>query len=205
MRKLLILLILLSGSICYSQTYIWGKYVCNTDKFQSIELKPDYKYLWHSGFCGLFPVNDTGIFKINADTILLFHNDASLTPKKFLFITHQIKESNNDFCYWVEGALAEIYKSDTILSPHLIGWLSSYEALLDGSFIKTEEYDNDGKLLFKIKTFNETIIITYYYPSGQIKLISKLYKGKKSGDWYFFDIMGNIFKIETYKRNKIKG
>jgi hypothetical protein len=113
MRKLLILMIIFSGSICYSQTYIWGKYVSNFDKFQWIELKPDYKYLCHSGFCGLSHVNDTGIFRINADTILLFHNDTSLTPKKFLFISHQIKEANNDFRLWVEGAFAEIFKSDT--------------------------------------------------------------------------------------------
>ena len=207
MRQLiLILTISLTANICYSQTNIWGIYLYKEGTYRQIDLRPDSTYYIFTQYsCGVTPdYHDTGIFIINADTIFLKSNDSTRNQIKFLYISH-LPNNQNSSWYGETETLAEIFKCDTVLPNNLNGRLSDYEALFFGSHIKTQGYYNDGKLLFKINTFNKTKIITKYYSTGQIKSIEKYYKDKKTGDWYLFKDNGQIEKIETYKNDKLKG
>lgn len=43
-----------------------------------------------------------------------------------------------------------------------------------------------------------------YYDSGKVKFEGSWKKGKKHGDWVYFDEEGNVQKKERYKRGKLK-
>lgn len=197
--------IILTSTICNSQTSVYGLYINQDGSFRQLDLKPDFTYDYYSqGPCGLVPsYRDTGIFTVIADTIFLKSNDTARKQEKYLYISH-LPTDKNTFWFWNIGTLAQIFKSDSILPTNQGGRLSDYEALFFGSYVKRQGYYNDGKLMFKTETFDETKVITNYYSTGQVKSIEHYYKDKKAGDWYFYKENGQIEKIETYNRNKLK-
>jgi hypothetical protein len=200
-----LLLIFLTTNVCFSQTNIWGLYLNQDGAYRQLDLRPDYTYtFYHQGPCGHIPAfSDTGIFAIIGDTIFLKSHDKSQVTEKYLFISSLVKEDKK-FGLWGTGTLARIFKSDSILPTNQGGRLSDNEALFLGSYIKRQGYYNNGNLIFKTETFDKIKIITNYYSSGKVKSIEQYFNDKKSGDWYFYKENGQIEKIETYKRDKLK-
>lgn len=208
MRHLTLVLTLLLTNVCYSQIDIPGLYVnpiCDTIWF---DLRPDNTYSNFECELCIGPCTlEIGRYSIIGDTIFLTPSDSSTKPTKLFYIRNSPTE-NDPLSPWHHGNIAPVFPSETILSKNTRIRLSDYECTQWG-YIKMQGYYSSNKLLFKTEAEGKIKTTRNYYESGMLKSIEhyyfdKHYGDRKTGAWYFYTENGQIEKIETYKRGKLK-
>jgi antitoxin component YwqK of YwqJK toxin-antitoxin module len=202
MRLFLFILTFTLLNFCFGQTNIWGVYVEKFGAYRVLDLKADLSYSYYSeGPCGIVPAyKDSGMYTVVGDTIFLQSNNISRKREKYLIITNETPKE----LYIGSPTICQIYRSETKLDLNSGGRISDYEGVYLNHFIKTQEYYDTGKINFKIDEYFKTKVITTYFPSGQVKTIEQYYKDRKSGDWYFYKYDGQIEKILTYRKGRLK-
>jgi len=201
MRKTIILLLLIIIKWSYSQTPIFGIYEFDArNSINRIQLNLDYTYvLYECRDNKLYTdFKELGTFKIINDTIYL-ESDSERLNSRFVIM----KYNENEFFLDSFKVLVETMKKDSIFENFYLNQLSANNAPYFGDYIKQVKFYNNGETEYKVNSIKSSIIIRHYHDNGKLQSIRSYQNKKRSGTWYYFDLQGELIKIETYKKDKL--